>query len=86
MIFHQLTQKQVPTPAIFAQFLPYLKTKTDITSYKPLYGALWTVMPKEMNVSSLVLWLKQVRGASKALQAIELDVYLAFAIAYLDRV
>jgi hypothetical protein len=61
MVFNQLTEKQVPTPAIFAQFLPYLKTKLDISSYKSLYGELWDVLPQQINVSSLVLWLKQVR-------------------------
>ena len=84
IVFNQLIEKKVPTPAIFAQFLPYMKTKVAITSYKELYGALWEKIPQETNVSSLVDWLKEVRWASQALQNISLDEYSNFTLLYIE--
>lgn len=84
IVFNQLIEKKVPTPAIFAQFLPYMKTKIDVTVYKELYGALRGKIPKETNVSSLVHWLKEVRWVSQALQQISLDEYTEFALLYVE--
>ena len=85
MVFRQLVELNVPTPAIFAQFLPYLRTRVDVRQYAALYGALREQMPENLQVSSLVHRLATVRKASQALQSIESDTYLTFVLDYLQR-
>jgi hypothetical protein len=84
MVFRQLVELKVPTPAIFAQFLPYLRTRVDIQQYETLYGSLRQQMPQTLQVSSLVHRLATVRKASQALQSISGDVYLSFVLDYLQ--
>lgn len=83
-VFTQLIDQKIPTPAIFAQFLPFLKSHVDIATYQPLYGPLREKMPDTLGVVSLVAWLKEVKGASQALKDIDMKVYIPFVLDYLQ--
>lgn len=82
-IFGQLIEHKVSPPAIFAQFLPYLQSRIDTETYKNIYGALREQIPTDHTVVTLVAWLKQVRGSSKSMQAITIEEYTPFVLAYL---
>lgn len=84
-VFKQLIDQKIPIPAIFAQFLPFLRHRIDIATYESLYGELRKKLPKQDTVVSLVDWLKEVRQASSILQSVPIQSYLPFVLDYLHR-
>lgn len=83
MVFNQLIEWKVAIPAIFAQFLPYMKHHVSIDVYQPLYGPLREHLPDQDSLEAVVWWLKRVRTASKSLAQKPIDDYIAFVVRYL---
>jgi hypothetical protein len=83
-VFVQLIDQKIPIPAIFAQFLPFLRKRIDIATYQPLYGELREKLPQEETAVSLVARLDTVRSSSSALQQVKVQLYLPFILDYLQ--